>query len=340
MPRRLTQAWLPRRFMPTVVAAAVLACSGVVAGHEVRPAYLEITETPERGVEILWKQPVVFDRAVRLVPRLSNGWLDADPVAQELTRNHLIRIWRPAAGAGPDVAGTAVTIDGLERTITDVLVRITLADGRELERFLTPDEPSLTISFEETAALSAPVYLQLGFGHILGGLDHLAFVLLLLLLIGAGRRLVAAVTAFTLAHSLTLALAALGLVRVDAATVEAVVALSIVFLAVELAHAARGRIGLTSRRPWLAPFGFGLLHGLAFAGTLVEVGLPRGDLVLSLLLFNVGVELGQLLFIAAALAAFWAVSQHGWRVPAWTRLAPSYAVGACAMFWFIDRLQP
>ena len=318
--------------------AGVLACTAVVGGHEVRPAYLEITESADRAVEILWKQPVVGDRAVRLIPYLSNGWLDGDPAAQELTLNHLIRVWRPAGG-GPDLEGVAITIEGLERTITDVLVRISLADGRGMERFLTPDETSLTVSFDETTALSAPVYLQLGFEHILGGLDHLAFVLLLLILIGGGRRLVAAVTAFTLAHSLTLALAALDLVRVDAATVEAVVALSIVFLAVELVHAADGRAGLTSRRPWLVPFGFGLLHGLAFAGTLVDVGLPPGDIVLSLLLFNVGVELGQLLFIAAALAAFWALSQHGWRIPAWTRLVPSYTVGAFAMFWFIDRLQ-
>ena len=323
----------------TGALAAVLACTTIISGHEVRPAYLEITESSDRRVAILWKQPVVGDRAVRLVPRLSNGWLDGDPAAQELNLNHLLRVWRPAGAAGPDLDGVAITVEGLERTITDVLVRIQLADGREMERFLTPDETSLTISFAERAALSAPVYLQLGFEHILGGLDHLAFVLLLLILIGGGRRLVAAVTAFTLAHSLTLALAALDLVRVDAATVEAVVALSIVFLAVELVHAAGGRAGLTSRRPWLVPFGFGLLHGLAFAGTLVEVGLPPGDIVLSLLLFNVGVELGQLLFIAVALAAFWALAQHGWRIPAWTRLVPSYAIGAFAMFWFIDRLQ-
>ncbi len=329
----------PRGVSAGVAAlAGVLACTAVATGHEVRPAYLEITESADRGVEILWKQPVVGDRAVRLIPYLSNGWLDGDPAVQELTLNHLIRVWRPAGG-GQDLDGVGITIEGLERTITDVLVRISLADGRELERFLTPDETSLTISFEETPALSAPIYLQLGFEHILGGLDHLAFVLLLLILIGGGRRLVAAVTAFTLAHSLTLALAALDLVRVDAATVEAVVALSIVFLAVELVHAADGRAGLTSRRPWLVPFGFGLLHGLAFAGTLVDVGLPSGDIVLSLLLFNVGVELGQLLFIAAALAAFWALSQHGWRIPAWTRLVPSYTVGSFAMFWFIDRLQ-
>ena len=143
-----------------------------------------------------------------------------------------------------------------------------------------------------------------------------------------------------MAHSLTLALAALELIRVNAATVEAVVALSIVFLAVELVHAARGRAGLTSRRPWLVPFAFGLLHGLAFAGTLAEVGLPRGEIALSLLLFNLGVELGQLLFIAGTLAAAWSLSQFVTRVPNWTRLVPPYAVGAFAAFWFIDRLQP
>ena len=329
-----------RTLTGAAVLGGMLACAVTVGGHEVRPAYLEITETADRRVEILWKQPVIVDRAVRLVPHLSNGWLDGDPAAQQLTLNHLIKVWRPAGGTGTDLEGVAITIEGLERTITDVLVRISLADGRELERFLTPAEPSLTVSFAAGAAVSTPVYLQLGFEHILGGLDHLAFVLLLLILIGGGRRLVAAVTAFTVAHSLTLALAALELIRVNAATVEAVVALSIVFLAVELVHAARGRAGLTSRRPWLVPFAFGLLHGLAFAGTLAEVGLPRGEIALSLLLFNLGVELGQLLFIAGTLAAAWSLSQYVRRVPPWTRLVPPYTVGAFAAFWFIERLQP
>ena len=328
-----------RNLTGATMLGGMLACTAVVAGHEVRPAYLEITETAARRVEILWKQPVIVDRAVRLVPHLSNGWLDGDPTAQQLTLNHLIKVWQPADGA-VDLEGVSITVEGLDRTITDVLVRVTLADGRRLERFLTPAEPSMTVSFADAAAASAPVYLQLGFEHILGGLDHLAFLFLLLILIGGGRRLVAAVTAFTLAHSLTLALAALDLIRVKAATVEAVVALSIVFLAVELVHAARGRAGLTNRRPWLVPFAFGLLHGLAFAGTLAEVGLPRGEIALSLLLFNVGVELGQLLFIAGTLAAAWSLSQFVSRIPTWTRLVPPYAVGAFAAFWFIERLQP
>ena len=328
-----------RTLAGAAVLGGMLACAVTVGGHEVRPAYLEITEAPDQTVEILWKQPVMVDRAVRLVPRLSNGWLDGDPAAQQLTLNHLIKVWQPAGGAA-DLEGVSITVEGLERTITDVLVRVTLADGNRLERFLTPAEPSMTVSFAAAAAASAPIYLQLGFEHILGGLDHLAFLFLLLILIGGGRRLVAAVTAFTLAHSLTLALAALELIRVNAATVEAVVALSIVFLAVELVHAARGRAGLTSRRPWLVPFAFGLLHGLAFAGTLAEVGLPRGEIALPLLLFNVGVELGQLLFIAGTLAAAWSLSQFVTRVPSWTRLVPPYAVGAFAAFWFIERLQP
>lgn len=326
-----------------LAAVALLACAATVAGHEVRPAYLEITELSAPGprrVEILWKQPVIVDRAVRLVPRLSNGWLDGAPAAQQVSLNHLIRVWRPAGGAGADLEGVTITIDGLERTITDVLVRVTLADGRRLERFLTPAEPSLTVSFERTAAVAAPVYLQLGIEHILTGIDHLAFVLLLLILIGGGRRLVAAVTAFTAAHSLTLALTTLGVIRVHAPAVEAVVALSIVFLAVELVQAAGGRAGLTSRKPWLVPFAFGLLHGFAFAGALADIGLPRGEIALSLLLFNLGVELGQLLFIAVVLAASWIAARRARPLPAWTRLIPPYAVGAFAAAWFIERLQP
>ncbi len=332
---------IPRR--RTLAAAVLFACAAPVAGHEVRPAYLEITETaspaPPR-VEILWKQPVIVDRAVRLVPHLSNGWLDAAPAAQQLSLNHLIRVWRPAGTVGADLEGVTVTIDGLERTITDVLVRVTLADGRRMERFLTPAEPSLTIAFERRAVLAAPVYLQLGVEHILTGIDHLAFVLLLLLLIGGRRRLVAAITAFTAAHSLTLALTTLGIVRVHAPTVEAIVALSIVFLAVELVQAGAGRPGLTSRRPWLVPFAFGLLHGFAFAGALTEIGLPRGEIALALLLFNLGVEIGQLLFIAGVLAASGIFRHRARLLPVWLRLVPPYAVGGFAASWLIERLQP
>lgn len=328
----------PRRWPAAL--AALLAWTAAAAGHEVRPAYLEITEPAPQRFEILWKQPVIADRAVRLAPRLSNGWLDGAPAAQQLGLNHLIKVWHATGRVEADLAGASIAIDGLERTITDALVRITLADGRRLERILTPSEPSLTVAFAAAGAVSTPVYLRLGVEHILTGVDHLAFVLLLLLLIGGGRRLVAAVTAFTAAHSLTLALATLGLVRVDAAAVEAVVALSIVFLAVELVQAAGGRAGLTSRRPWLVPFAFGLLHGFAFAGALAEIGLPRGEAVLALLLFNLGVEIGQLLFIAALFAAFRVAARYARQLPAWTRLAPPYAVGAYAASWLIERLQP
>ena len=322
-----------------VVLAGVIVYAASLAAHEVRPAYLEITEHADHRIEILWKQPVIVDRAVRLVPRLSNGWLDGTPAAHQVTASHLIKIWKPIGGSESlEVEGLSITVDGLERTITDVLVRITLADGRHMEQFLTPAEPSMTISFGARDAVSAPVYLSLGVEHILTGVDHLAFVLLLLILIGGRRRLVAAITAFTVAHSLTLALTALGLIGVHAASVEAVVALSIVFLAVELAHARGGRPGLTSRYPWLVPFAFGLLHGFAFAGALADIGLPPDAIALSLLLFNLGVEVGQLMFIAAVIAVVWLVSPRVGRLPVWTRLIPPYAVGAVAASWFIERI--
>jgi hypothetical protein len=182
----------------------------------------------------------------------------------------------------------------------------------------------------------------LGIGHILTGFDHLMFVLGLLLLIGPNWRLVKAVTAFTVAHSLTLALAALGFVHFPSAIIEALVALSIVFVACELVPLPGRPETLTHRHPWLIAFTFGLLHGLAFAGALAEVGLPKGAEVAALFLFNVGVEIGQLTFIAVAIGAIWALRWMRKRLPvitpAFARVAPAYVIGSCAAFWLIERI--
>jgi hypothetical protein len=190
--------------------------------------------------------------------------------------------------------------------------------------------------------LKIPAYVTLGVGHILTGFDHLMFVLGLLLLIGPNWRLVKAVTAFTVAHSLTLALAALGFVHFPSAIIEALVALSIVFVACELVPLPGRPETLTHRHPWLIAFTFGLLHGLAFAGALAEVGLPKGAEPAALFLFNVGVEIGQLTFIAVAIGAIWALRWLRKRLPAITpefaRVAPAYVIGSCAAFWLIERI--
>ncbi|CAN7260713.1 HupE/UreJ family protein [Phenylobacterium sp. LjRoot225] len=323
-----------------VLSLGLLAAQAAAA-HEVRPAYLEIRqEAPDRFL-VTWKQPTAGDVAVRLAPRLSNGWLETAPAESFASPGFLIRAWR-VRDEGPDpLAGRTLAIEGLDQTITDALVRVELADGRSLETILRPDSPQITLAFQGGPGLAVPAYFRLGMEHILTGIDHLMFVLGLLLLVGVRWRMLQAITAFTVAHSLTLGASALGWVTAPSAVIEALVALSIVFVACELANRLRGQAGLTARFPWLIAFTFGLLHGFAFAGALVEVGLPKDAIPLSLLLFNLGVEAGQLIFVGAAILAILALRPVRARLPAIAdRLAlrlPPYAIGSFAAFWVLER---
>jgi hydrogenase/urease accessory protein HupE len=234
--------------------------------------------------------------------------------------------------------GQSVRIAGLEGTMTDVLVRMEFADGSSWSKRLTPAQPAAEIPAQQSGWSVADEYLKLGVDHILLGIDHLLFVLALLLITHGGWKLVKTVTAFTVAHSITLALAALGLVHVPQAPVEAVIALSIVFVATEILRAREGYQGIAARAPWVVAFIFGLLHGFGFAGALAEVGLPEGHIPQALLFFNVGVELGQLLFIAAVLSFTALIRRVRFRFPHWTGLVPPYAIGSVAMFWVIQRV--
>ena len=328
-------------FVLLAVLALVGTGSAPVAAHEVRPAFLEIVETAPGRYDVTWKQPTYGDMALRLRPHLSAGWLEAAPVDQFATASYLIRTWRISAVKADALVGQTVAVEGLEKSITDVLVRVRLADGRRLETMLKPDRPSQTLAFAPNGGLPVPAYLSLGVEHILTGIDHLMFVLGLLLLVGVRWRLVKAITAFTAAHSITLAASAVGLVHVPSAVIEALVALSIVFVAAELARSGQGEPGLTRRWPWLIAFVFGLLHGFAFAGALAEVGLPKDAIPLSLLLFNLGVEIGQLIFVGAAIAVMLVLRRLArTAAPVWTALAPRlppYAIGSFAAFWFIER---
>lgn len=317
-----------------------LFAAAAAQAHEVRPAYLQIDETAPGRYTIAWKQPVVSDLALHLVPHLSGGWLEKQPDDTLLTPLYRIRTWRVASRA--PLAGQTLSIEGLDRSITDVLVRAKVQGQRPYQAILHRDAPALVFAFTGSQGLALGAYLLLGVEHILTGPDHLCFVLGLMLLVGLRWRLIKAITAFTVAHSLTLAAAALGWVQFPSAVIEALVAMSILFLASELVHARRGGDSLTARLPWLIAFTFGLLHGLAFAGALAEVGLPQGAIPQALFLFNVGVELGQLLFIAAAAAAMLALAWASRRLPAWWERVraeiPPYAIGSFAAFWFIERL--
>jgi hydrogenase/urease accessory protein HupE len=308
--------------------------------HEVRPGLLQITETAPQHYDVLWKQPAQGGTTLWLVPHVSNGWLESAPDEVESTATYLLKRWPHRHAA--NLAGASVSVEGLERTITDVLVSVTLRDGQSVQAILKAGQPPLALEFHRRQGQLSWSYLRLGVEHILTGFDHLLFVFGLMLLVTSRWQLLKTVTAFTVAHSLTLAATALGWISVQFRLIEALVALSIMFLAVELVHLRRGERHYTARHPWVIAFAFGLLHGCAFAGALADIGLPEHAIVPALLLFNMGVEAGQLLFIAAAGAAVWLlrrVSAH-WRVPrpVWVPWIAPYAIGSCAAVWFFQRI--
>jgi hypothetical protein len=322
------------------VTAAMLvwACSvRPVSSHEVRPAFLQITERTDHHYDVLWKQPTMGAMAVHLVPHISGGLLEHSSVTVEAASNFQIHLWQNLDAGPQGLEGHTLTVEGLERTITDALVSIVGTNGESTQHILNAWHPSLTLHLHQQS-IAVPAYITLGIEHILMGIDHLSFVLGLILLVRSWMTLIKTITAFTVAHSLTLAATALHLIAVRTDLIEALVALSILFVMVELVHSYRGRNGLTVRYPWLIAFVFGLLHGAAFAGALAQIGLPPNAILLSLLLFNVGVELGQLMFVAIVLAISWALTRLLKEPPFWTRGIPPYVLGSLAAFWFVERL--
>jgi len=310
--------------------------SAACSAHEVRPSYLEVREVRTDEFEVLFKTPMRGDLRLSLSATFSGRANAVIPVTTRTTGDAAVQTWR--FRAVDPLRGQTVGIAGLQNTMTDVLVRVAFLDGTSWVRRLTPQEESATIPSLQSGWSVALLYLRLGVEHILLGIDHLLFVLALLMITRGTWLLIRTVTAFTVAHSITLALATLGYVHVPSAPVEALIALSIVFVAVEIVRLGQGRDGLTARAPWLVAFTFGLLHGLGFAGALSEVGLPEGHIPVALLFFNVGVEIGQLLFIATMLCLFALIRRIPVPLPRWTALAAPYAIGSVAMFWVIERV--
>ena len=309
---------------------------GGASAHEVRPSYLAMTEVAPGRYQVVFKVPMRGSARLRMVAVLPANCRQLAPTASYLVSGAVLDRWTVQCD-GSLVGGT-IAIAGLETLLTDVLVRIEPLEGGSYSIRLRPNATSYLIPEAPSTWDVARTYLALGIEHILGGIDHLLFVLALLLIVGQRwGKLFKTITAFTVAHSLTLAAATLGLVAVPGTPVEAVIALSIVFLAAELAHSRMGRPGLTEQWPWLVAFTFGLLHGLGFASALAEVGLPQDQIPLALLQFNVGVEVGQLLFVAAVLALVWAGRRLRIPAPAWGWRVPAYGIGAVAAFWTIQR---
>ena len=316
---------------------ALLATSA--AAHELRPAYLRITalegenQTSAQRYDVFWKQPLGL---THLTPRFPDGCEAAPAGVAAYTPGALARRYTLTCEAG--LRGGEVAVEGLAGTITDVLLQVTLADGTSTSSLLTPGSPSVVVG-----GGGAPVFahLRLGVEHLLFGYDHILFVVALMFFLpsqpGRARvaKLVKTVTAFTVAHSITLGVSALGWLQMPQAPVEAVIALSILFLAVEKLRGAQGT--LTANHTWVVAFAFGLLHGFGFAGALANIGLPRENVLAALFLFNVGVEIGQLAVVAAGLALAWLLTIARVPLPSHVVHAPLYAIGALSAYWFVAR---
>jgi len=313
----------------------ILAATAPALAHQFAPALLEIEERSADEAAVKWKQPAVRVQGSQLRPVLPvecEGLGDSE-VKQEGTG--IRASWKIRCPGG--LTGKLVGVEGIAGSQADVLLRIALRDGRHIRHVLKAEAPSFRIDADSSHTGVVKDYAALGVRHILLGWDHLLFVLALVLLVGWGKSLVWTVTAFTAGHSVTLALASLGLVHVPQAPIEAAIALSIYFLAVELISARQGKRTLTQRAPWAVAAGFGLLHGLGFAGALSEVGLPTAEIPLALFSFNVGIELGQLAFVAAVLLVAAALRKIPVAWPRWTKAVPAYGIGAMAAFWFLQR---
>ena len=313
-----------------------------VFAHEVRPAYLELRQTGSETYDALWKVPGQGENLrLGLYVEFPASCTNVTQPRATMVNNAYSERWTVKCSGG--LSGGTIHIAGLSATMTDVLVRLERTDRSTQVARLTPSAPSFVVEAAPSALEVANTYLVLGVEHILLGIDHLLFVLALFILVKGTGRLIATITAFTVAHSLTLAGATLGFVHVPGPPVEAGIALSIVFVAAEIVHSRQGRIGLTERFPWIVAFTFGLLHGFGFASALSEVGLPQSAIPVALLFFNVGVEIGQLFFIASIFAVIALARQVTQRIgvsqPAWAWRVPPYAIGSVAAFWIIQRIS-
>ncbi|MEX0283145.1 MAG: HupE/UreJ family protein [Paracoccaceae bacterium] len=325
--------------MIRALALAIIAVlwAAMAHAHALQPGYLELRALGDDTWSVFWRKPDVQGEPMALDARLPEVCGQRTGPEPRFDGGGWSTRWITTCPGGLD--GGEISIEGLENTRTDVLVRYELEPGQGQAWRLVPGAPAFTVPETPGAWEVLQSYLYLGVEHILLGLDHLAFVLTLLLLIGNVRRLIGAVTAFTLAHSVTLGAAALGWLSIPGPPVEAVIALSILFVASEILHKDEGSPRLSRRAPWLVSFGFGLIHGLGFGSALTEIGLPPGEVVLALLAFNIGVELGQILFIIACLT-LWAILRQMIRPQLVPRLenVVVYAVGSLAAFWFFERL--
>jgi len=325
-----------------LIAVAMLLGAAVPSrADEFKPGYLQLTQVADEMYDVLWKIPAIDEfTTLKVKPEFPDATETVGHVRSTYSRGITVQRWRIRVPGGLD--GKTIVFSQLSATRIDVLVRLVRLDGSvQLERIL-PVGARFVVRSSPGQLEVVRTYTVLGIEHILMGFDHLLYVLAMLILVSGWRRILITMTAFTATHSLTLTAATLGWVQIPQPPVEACIALSIIFVAREIVQAHRGRAGLTARWPWAVSFTFGLMHGFGFAGALAEVGLPVGAIPAALLFFNVGVELGQLIFVASVLSLIAAgrslARRFEWRQPDWLwRVAP-YAIGGLASFWLLERV--
>ena len=303
---------------------------------EVRPAYLAMQETSPDSFAVLWKYPVSTNNLKALQVVLPDGCEILGDKNQWQDEAYAIGRWNMRCLSG--LFNKPIEVTGLDSSSTELLLRIEFLDNNTLVQRLTPLRNRVIVPEHPTIKGIITSYFVTGIEHILTGTDHLLFVLCVMLLLKSNKRLLLAITTFTVAHSMTLIAATLGYVSLNPTIVEILIALSIVFLAYEVMRDHKGIFGISARYPWIVIFVFGLMHGLGFAGALDELGLPQNDIPLALLFFNLGVEAGQVLFIVCVLLLLWSLRKlFKKRLVGW-RPFPAYAIGIAASFWFFQRL--
>ncbi len=325
----------PRHSITILTLFSTLSLAAAAYAHEVRPGFLELRETGPGTYSFLWKKPTGGEVEIQIAPVIPDGCKLTTPDRQQPTPGAVLVRGTLTCEGG--IAGKTFRIAGLEATVTDVLVRVHHADGRLESHLLRPTNPAATLGGVTTAGQRALSYVRLGIEHILLGIDHLLFVLGLVLIVSNRWMLVKTITSFTLAHSITLAIATLGYASAPLPPLNAAIALSILFLGPEIVRTWRGESSFTIRHPWVVAFAFGLLHGFGFASGLTAMGLPQAEIPLALLLFNVGVEIGQIFFVLTVLllARSFRVLEVRW--PSFVTALPGYAVGTLGAYWTIQR---
>jgi len=325
-----------KRFSIALALLLLLGLWGRAEAHELQPVYLEVDQTGAETYDVLWKVPARLDLQTGVEPQFpSDCTIIAEPSRYTINGSQIERFAIDCPGG---LIGRPLALSGPAAPVADVFIQFKQLNGKIAVFRLNPANPSVVFTASPGLLAQAITYTKIGVTHILTGVDHLLFVLGLLLLVHDGWMLLKTITAFTIAHSITLAVATLGYASAPLQPLYAAIALSILFLGPEIMRERRGETSLTIRHPWVVAFSFGLLHGFGFASGLVDLGLARSEIPWALLCFNVGVEIGQLFFVGLILLLVRSFLALEIRWPRWAQALPAYTIGSLGAYWTIQRM--